>query len=302
MFVADSCPSNKSPVPSATDSILRRLHALEQVVFANRKDSNPRDERGCRERGAEGGGPNTPRPPAGAEHADDDQDERTPTAVMRPGRTGSLTFGIRPHPPQDPFPFPEEAAQTQRCAWLMPRAQAVALLQDYLEHVYPLLPVIHGPTTRDLVRGFYDGISRGEQPPPHTAALVLGIGAISAYLWQPDAGRHSRFACASDAAEASRVWRDWASDILAATATATATQGPGTSTLEGVQAWTLLSFMVHNAEGCSYRFRVLHHQSLAAAREILLHLVDSPRCARSDGCVTREIKRRIWWHIAATDW
>lgn len=217
---------------------------------------------------------------------------------MRPGRPGSLKFRIRPNPPKDPFPFAENPELTQGCVWMMPRAQATALLQDYLNHVYPLLPVIHGPTTRDLIRKFYDGISRREQLPPHTAALVLGMGAVSAYLWQPDAGHLSRFACAKDAAEASLVWRDWASDILATAAT----QGPGASTLEEVQAWTLLSFMVQNVEGCSYRFRIFHNQSLTAARELKLHLVDSPRYGRSDDCVTREIKRRIWWHIAATDW
>ncbi len=239
---------------------------------------------------------NTPRQPAEGEDAEDDQ--QTPAAMMGLSRPGSLKFRIRPNPPKDPFPFAEGSAPTPGCVWMMPRAQAMALLQDYLSHVYPLLPVIHGPTTRDLIRKFYDGISRGEQLPPHTAALVLGMGAVSAYLWQPDTGHYSRFACAKDAAGASLVWRDWASDIL----TTTATQGPGASTLEEVQAWTLLSFMIQNVEGCSYRFRIFHNQSLTAARECLLHLIDSPKYGRSDDGVTREIKRRIWWHIAATDW
>ncbi|KAK4149953.1 hypothetical protein C8A00DRAFT_18443, partial [Chaetomidium leptoderma] len=172
-----------------------------------------------------------------------------------------------------------------------------SLLQDYLDHVYPLLPIIHGPTSRDLIRKFYDGLSCGEQLPPHTTALILGMSAISAYFWQPDTGHHSRFASAREAAEISLLWRDWASDILA-----NAPPEPGAGTLEGVQAWTLMSFMVQNVEGCSSRSRILHNRALTAARELLIYLVDSPRSDRSEDRVTRELKRRIWWHIAATDW
>ncbi|KAK3309903.1 uncharacterized protein B0T15DRAFT_381513, partial [Chaetomium strumarium] len=181
--------------------------------------------------------------------------------------------------------------------WMMPREQAAALVQDYVDHVYPLLPAIHGPTTQNQVMDFYARLSRGEQIEPRLAALILGIGAVSAYFWQPDAAHHSRFASAEEAAQASFAWRKWAYDIL------TEAQGSSrNSTLEDLQAWTLLSFMVHNVDGCSYRFRFLHNCALNAARELKVHLVDSPRAETKDNRVSREVKRRIWWQLVGTDW
>jgi hypothetical protein len=183
-----------------------------------------------------------------------------------------------------------------RVVWMMPREQANALLQDYCDHVYPLLPVIHGPTTRTLVAELYTQLSCGEQIRPQVAALVLCISAIGAYFWQPGAENHSRFASAESAAKASAAWRQLAFDILRNS------RGSNCVTLEEVQAWTLLTFISYSVDGCSYRFRFLHNCTLTNARELLLHLVDSPRAERDEGSVSRELKRRLWWHIAATDW
>jgi hypothetical protein len=179
---------------------------------------------------------------------------------------------------------------------MMPRELALALFQDFADHVFPLLPVIHAPTTRIQVTEFYDQLSRGAPVKPQVAALILSISAISAYLWQPNTDRHGHFASVREAAQLWRTWRKWAYEIL------TKSQASEGSTLEGVQAWVLLSSAVLNAEGCPPYFRFLHHCSLTAARELSIHLVDSPRADRSEDRVTREVKRRLWWHITATDW
>jgi hypothetical protein len=179
---------------------------------------------------------------------------------------------------------------------MMPREQALALLQDYVDQVFFLLPVIHPSTTRTQMSEFYDQLSRGGPVKPQIAALILSISAMSAHLWQPDTGRHGQFASVKEAAQLWRTWRKWAYEIL------TKTQASDGSTLEGVQAWVLLSFAVLNAEGCPPYFRFLHHCSLTAARELSMHIVDSPKTDRSEDRVTREVKRRLWWHIAATDW
>ncbi len=179
---------------------------------------------------------------------------------------------------------------------MMPREQADALLHDYIDQVYPLLPVIHGPTTRTLVAELYGQLSRGEGIKPQVAALVLSIGSIAAFFWQPDAGSHGDFASTKEAAEASAMWRQWAFNILSNS------KCLSRGTMEEVQAWTLLGFISYSAEGCSYRFRFFHNCALTHARELSLHLVDSPRSEHDEGGVTRELKRRLWWHIAATDW
>ena len=281
-----------SPDPSSNGSILQRLRALEEAVFDNHKDRQAHQEHGSQSSSVTN---NSTRPSSRME-TDDHQPARA-TAVMPLRCLGSLKFGILSSPSNNPMAFAGCPPMEQGSVWMMPQDEAMALLQDYLDHVYPLLPVIHGPTSRDLIRKFYDGLSRGEPVVPQVAALILGMSAISAYFWQPDSGHHAYFPSSKEASESSHVWRDWAADILANTS-----KEPGSCTLEGVQAWTLLSFMVQNVEGCSYRFRFLHHCTIAAARELLLHVVDSPRADPNQDRVTRELKRRIWWYIAVTDW
>ncbi|KAL2180544.1 uncharacterized protein P884DRAFT_192252 [Thermothelomyces heterothallicus CBS 202.75] len=224
-------------------------------------------------------------------------------ATIPLGRFRNFKVGIATHRAGCPLAFLGTSVLETGVIWIMSRSAAANLLQDYLDHVYPLQPIIHGPTTRKLLGDFYDGLARRDRLAPHTAAFLLALAAVSAYFWQPDIGRHNYFAAVKEAVDASFIWRDWASDILVNTA-----QEPGTSTFEGVQAWALLSFLVQTAEGASHRFRFLHNCSLAAARELSLHLVDSPtkadpsNRAGDENPINCELKRRIWWHIAVTDW
>ncbi len=73
----------------------------------------------------------------------------------------------------------------------------------------------------------------------------------------------------------------------------------------------LLADLIYNTEALSFRFRYMQNCAVAVARELSLHLVDSPSrprpaaaaaYPRDDDATTREIKRRIWWHLASTDW
>ncbi|KAH6650544.1 hypothetical protein F5144DRAFT_556480 [Chaetomium tenue] len=280
---------DQSPDPSSNDSVLQRLRALEEAVFNNHKDRQVHQEQSSQPSVA-----NTP--PSSSMETDHDNQPARVAAIIPLGRLGSLKFGVLSPPPGSSMFFSERPLVEQGSVWMVPQEQTMALLQDYLDHVYPLIPIIHGPTSRDLIRKFYDGMSCGAVT-PQVAALILGMSAISAYFWQPDTGHHAGFASSKEASEASHIWRDWAADILANTPKA-----PGGCTLEEVQAWTLLSFMVQNVEGCSYHFRFLHQSSIAAARELLIHVVDSPRADPNQDRVTRELKRRIWWYIAGTDW
>lgn len=53
------------------------------------------------------------------------------------------------------------------------------------------------------------------------------------------------------------------------------------------------------------RARSLHGAALTVARDIGLHKIDSPDrrpVQGKDGVVMTEIKRRLWWHVASTDW
>ncbi|EAQ93103.1 hypothetical protein CHGG_01338 [Chaetomium globosum CBS 148.51] len=263
-----------SPDPSSSESILRRLRALEVAVFDSHKERQAYQEQSSQLSVA-----NTP-PPSAIETDHGNQPARA-IAIVPLGRLGSLKFGILPPPPNNsPMSFSGPLTEPG-FVWMVPEEQTIALLQDYLDHVYPLIPIIHGPASRELIRKFYNGMACGAVT-PQVAALILGMSAISAYFWQPDTERHACFASSKEASEASHTWREWAAHILANTP-----KEPGGCTLEEVQAWTLLSFTVQNIEGCSYHFRLLHQSSLTAARELLIHVVDSPRADPNQDGVTR---------------
>ncbi|BDD58909.1 hypothetical protein MAP00_004148 [Monascus purpureus] len=178
----------------------------------------------------------------------------------------------------------------------MTRGEALSLLQDFVDRSYHLLLIIHESSTRSLVDQFYTRLSNGQRVNPSHASLILSISAISAYFWDESTTSHHGFASAAEAIQASLVWRTSALDIL---------DGPRRGSypcLEEIQARAILAYLVYSWEGCSARFRFLHSGSLVLAREMSLHLTDSPRSEQNDSPITKEIKRRLWWHLASTDW
>ncbi|KAF9872004.1 hypothetical protein CkaCkLH20_10636 [Colletotrichum karsti] len=104
------------------------------------------------------------------------------------------------------------------------------------------------------------------------------------------------FPSSEEATQAALAWFKSALNIL------DQSQQIAYGSLEEVQARAIIAYLMYNFEGCSGRFRFLHSCSLAAAREGCVHLVDSPSMEQQDDAITKEIKRRLWWHIVSTDW
>jgi hypothetical protein len=184
----------------------------------------------------------------------------------------------------------------RRVIHMMTREEALLLLDDFTDHAYHLLPIVHESSARALIIEFYARLSQGQEVRPAEAALILTIASTSAYFWHKDAQLHADLKSSENAARAALAWRRTAWDIL------NESMRIGRPCLEGVQAWSILAYLIYNVDGCSASFRFLHNCSVSVARELSLHIVDSPRSEQNDDLVTREIKRRIWWHLAATDW
>ncbi|KAI1125268.1 hypothetical protein F5Y10DRAFT_12247 [Nemania abortiva] len=179
----------------------------------------------------------------------------------------------------------------------MTREEALTLLRDFFENPYHLLPIVYEPSVRSLVETFYTQVEQGHEGDPTAAALILSIASLGASFFNHRGTAHTIFASTEAATRASFVWRQTALTIL------DDPQFPTAGSLESCQARAILAYAVSNLEGCSALFRLLHSSSVAIARDISLHLIDSTATARtSDDNATREIKRRLWWHLAATDW
>lgn len=199
----------------------------------------------------------------------------------------------------------------------MTRELALTLLQVFVNNPYHLLVVIHEPSVRDVIETFYTHLDairhensacEGARLNPWHAALILSISAISATLFNKGmlGLSESSFTSADEAAQSSFKWGRAAQRILDA---AHETSVPGSASLEEVQARAIIAYLVYNQEGYSARFRFLHSCSVAAAREASLHIVERSRVtaeehgqASAAAVIRREVKRRLWWHIAASDW
>ncbi|KAI8631468.1 hypothetical protein F5Y19DRAFT_397215 [Xylariaceae sp. FL1651] len=178
----------------------------------------------------------------------------------------------------------------------MTREEALLLLPDFIENPYHLLPIIHEPSARSMINKFYMQLEQGQEGDPASAALILSIASTSASFFSQNASTHDVFSSIEEAAQSSMAWRQTALAIL---------NEPHFfgGSLEECQARAILAYVVYNTEGCSARFRFLHSCSVAAARDMSLHLIDSVvQADRSDDFLTKEIKRRLWWHLASTDW
>lgn len=81
----------------------------------------------------------------------------------------------------------------------------------------------------------------------------------------------------------------------------------GAATLETVQASMSVVFLLYHADGFSLKVRALHGSAISVAKELGLHRTDAPRNGlpppRTQAeIIDRELRRRIWWHLACTDW
>ncbi|KAK1574373.1 uncharacterized protein LY79DRAFT_566082 [Colletotrichum navitas] len=189
---------------------------------------------------------------------------------------------------------PSDFTSTRLSAWFMTHDEALLLLQDFVDHPFHLLTIIHAPAARSIIDNFYQSLALSEDPNPAHAALILSITATSAFFSNESFKSIDLFASTEEATQTALSWLKSAFSILE--------KSSDSSSLEEVQARSVLSYLVYNMEGCSARYRYMHGCSLVAAREIGLHLIDSPSSAQQDDVITREIKRRLWWHIVSNDW
>lgn len=80
----------------------------------------------------------------------------------------------------------------------------------------------------------------------------------------------------------------------------------GSVSLETVQASALLAFLLFHVEGFSSRTKAIQSYGLSLARDLGLHKTDLNRDPKmhlsQNEIIDLEMRRRVWWHLASTDW
>lgn len=179
---------------------------------------------------------------------------------------------------------------------------ATLLFQNYESNVDHLCRILHIPTTRSLIRTLYLQINQNEHISPDQAAVVLSVLAISAYFHQPH-GASEIASSRKSAIKLSKILGKGALDVLDHSRRNTS------GTLKDVQAYIFMSFVTYHLDGFSARGRFLAGAALSIARELRLHRVDAivdlsiiTNNKSSRHLIDQEVKRRVFWQIASTDW
>ncbi|KAA8652430.1 fungal specific transcription factor domain-containing protein [Aspergillus tanneri] len=195
--------------------------------------------------------------------------------------------------------FTVQGGKPARCVWLPLQDEARVILDKFITNVSYIHHVVHHPSLPATIDDFYRQIeSRGPIKPGHLV-LLLGIIASTTEVWS----RHddvetkgSIFPSALHANAQTPLWIKAAMDVLKS-----GQNGPALA-LEAVQGIILLSFVVCNTEGVSFRYRSLLSTGLLLSRELGLHRIDHESNAVTANTVPAEIGRRVWWYLVATDW
>ena len=177
---------------------------------------------------------------------------------------------------------------------------AVQLFETYEANVDHVCRILHVPTVRSLIKTFYLRIHENKSVLLGQAAFLLSIFALSAFFYQPF--ENSEVATTDrDAVLLSRLWSKAALDVLDHSHRETS------GTLEDVQAYILMSYVTYHLDGFSARYRRLSAAAASTARDLCLHRLDADDAAPREQAnlrtlIDQEVKRRVFWHIAATDW
>ncbi|KAF5655022.1 hypothetical protein F25303_947 [Fusarium sp. NRRL 25303] len=185
---------------------------------------------------------------------------------------------------------------------LPPKWETMRLFQVYFQYLGHVQNIIYEPHARSLVNEAYDQIVNiSATTAPRGLALILSVIALATILEPVDGDLATAVPILKERLGVFAAYIRMAMDCLEQH------RRRADHTLENVQALILLSFGIHHTETFSPRYRVLLAEAIAVSHSLGLHAVDRVSAKRGHSkvdadLVTHEIKRRVWWYLAATDW
>ncbi|RMZ08299.1 hypothetical protein D0860_04709 [Hortaea werneckii] len=180
------------------------------------------------------------------------------------------------------------------------RVETWKLFKSYEDHLDALQHIIYVPHIQRAIDELHNAMDAGKMPQWSSAALILAITASIAGYWGLGEAHHSFFASPSEAMTVAMYWTRCALDVM------DYAWRTSTPDLETIQTSIVLVFLLYHLEGFSPKLRHIHGTAIMKARDIGLHLTDSAQAKRSEETreqiIDAEMRRRVWWHLASTDW
>lgn len=176
---------------------------------------------------------------------------------------------------------------------------AAALLDKYTETVDATYRTLHRPTAWHLLRVLYADLAANRLPTPTQLSFFLCIFAGSAYVSKAKFQFESPYLRGRSQIALAEHWARQAVSLV--------TDPAVPPSVEALQTIVSLAHLGAQIEGPSGSFGTLGLLGLRMAQAMNIHRLDSQPSRderRKNGAdmVALEVKRRIWWHMVASDW
>lgn len=162
-----------------------------------------------------------------------------------------------------------------------------------MDHVHH---IIHTPSIQGILDEVYESLHHQSCIKPGKLLLLLGIFLNSTYCWEQSDCDRGLFTTCLEANKQSRLWLKTLEDVL------DISHRTATISVEGIQGLSISLFVLINMEGFSRRCKSVFNMTLFLARELKLHLLDHPTNEKAENLFEKEIGRRVWWFLVASDW
>ena len=178
-------------------------------------------------------------------------------------------------------------------------ADAATLLDHFTQTVDATYRILHHPTAWNLLRVLYADLETNRSPSPTQLSFFLCVFAGSAYVSKKRFKFERRSLQGYPQVALAELWARRAVSLV--------TEPPVPPSVEALQTIVSLAHLCTQIEGVSGSFGILSMVGLRMAKAMNIHRLDS-RPSREDrrkngaDMVALEIKRRIWWHMVASDW
>ncbi|KAL7795926.1 hypothetical protein V8C37DRAFT_373937 [Trichoderma ceciliae] len=188
-----------------------------------------------------------------------------------------------------------------KCIWLPRRDEMRIILQKYIADISLVYHIVHVPSLQSLVEDIYAGLEANNRVDVGGILLLISICASTTYVWSPSDDIRCLFSDCAEANAQSTFWIKEALDVI------DHAQRTAHASMECIQGLIIMFFVFCNHESVSFRARSVFMSAIAMATELSLHRLDDPQGSSMPTLLRmseakKEIGRRVWWFMAATDW
>jgi hypothetical protein len=174
-------------------------------------------------------------------------------------------------------------------------SDAQKIAQVYSTKIFQLQHIVDLSAAAVQMQGIYDIVEKGRTPFLSHLALMLSMWAGATTFLHTPKFDHG-YLTPAQASQMTKLWTDTAFDIL------DILRRRSVVDMEVVQARDLLGFVLFDTEAYTPRMAAEFALAISSLREIGVHRLDAPGQAADLSPRESELRRRLFWHIAATDW